>query len=99
MCENPSERAFEEGRRTGLAIAAVAAGVVSFISLLGLEKAILAVVLAVLAGRGVTAGRQCRRLAAVALMIAGLYVITFAVIMVLFHDRVAELVRLLQQLG
>src|SRR5262245_61556922 len=48
--------AFDGGRRAGLAVAAMALGVVTFLSLLGLEKAGLAIILGVLALRGGSAG-------------------------------------------
>lgn len=97
--EEPSQAAYEAGRRTGLAIAALATSVVAFISLLGLEKAILACVLAALAIRGLPARSQGRRWGIAAIAVSIVYLITFAVVAAVFHDRFAELIRLLQQLG
>lgn len=99
MNETMRPESFGEGKRVGLAIAALASGAVAFVSLLGLEKAILAIVLAVLAVRGAPPQSRSRRVAFLALGLAALYVLTFAVLMVLFHDRLGELVRLLQQLS
>lgn len=99
MNETVHAEAFEQGKRTGLAIAALATAAVAFISLLGLEKAILAVVLAVLAARGTPRGSRSHRLALLALGIAVLYALTFVIVMVLFRDRIGELVRLLQQMS
>lgn len=93
------ERAYEEGRRAGLATAALATSVVAFISLLGLEKAILAGVLGILAIRGTGAASRGRRLGLAAVGVAGVYAITFVIVLVVFRDRLAELFRLLQQMG
>jgi hypothetical protein len=90
---------FAEGRRTGLAIAALAASIVAFINLLGMEKGILAVVLSVLALRGAAPATRARRLALAALGIAFLYVLTFVIVLILFHEKLGELIRMLQQLG
>ena len=53
------DAAYQSGRRVGLATAAVALGFVSFLNLLGMEKSILALVLAILAmhARSLTALR------------------------------------------
>lgn len=99
MNETVHAEAFEQGKRTGLAIAALATAAVAFLSLLGLEKAILAVVLAVLAARGTPRESRSHRLALLALGIAVLYALTFVIVMVLFRDRIGELVRLLQQMS
>jgi hypothetical protein len=90
---------FLEGRRTGLAIGALAASAVAFISLLGIEKAILALVLAVLAMRGSAPSTPARRLAWVSLGVVLLYILTFVVVVALLHERLAELIRMLQQMG
>jgi NADH:ubiquinone oxidoreductase subunit K len=99
MSDDPRREAFREGRRAGLAIAAIAASAVAFVSLLGIEKAILAAVLAVLAMRGATRRSRTTRLARLAIGIAALYAVSFAVLLVLFRDKVWELLRLLQQMG
>jgi len=99
MHEDLHAEAFREGRRAGLAIAALAGSLVAFISLLGIEKAILAIALAIVAGRRAAPRSWTRRSAFVALGIAALYMLTFAVVMALYHEKVAELIRLLQQAG
>jgi len=99
MHEDTHAEAFREGKRAGLAIAALAGSAVAFVSLLGIEKAILAITLAVLAIRGTAPRSRARRLASVALGIAVIYVLTFAVVMALFHEKLYELIRLLQQMG
>jgi hypothetical protein len=98
-CPSAAARAFAEGRRAGLGTAALAAGVISFVSLLGVEKALLAVVLGVLAIRGAAAGASARRLGLAAILLGGLFVATLAVLLALFHDKFAELLRQLQQLS
>jgi hypothetical protein len=86
------------GRKEGYATAALALSAVSFTHLLGAEKALLAIVLAVLALRG---GRssvaRTRGWAAIAL--AGIYIVTVATVLVLFHDKLAQLIELLKDLG
>ena len=94
---NAVQAAFDQGRQTGLAIGALAMSIVAFISLLGIEKAILAAVLGVVSLRGL--GSPGRRYAVAAVAIAIVYAITFAIVLGLFHDKLGELVRLMQQLG
>jgi hypothetical protein len=77
----------------------LAVGVISFVSLLGVEKASLAVVLGVLAIRGAAAGASGRRLGLAAILLGGLFVVTLIVLLVLFHGKFAEMLRLLQQLS
>jgi len=99
MSEDSNTQAFREGRQAGLAVAAVAMSAIAFVSLLGLEKAILAAALALLARRGTVAGSHSRRLARLALAIAILYALTFVAVMALYHEKLAELIRLLQHMG
>lgn len=99
MNQDLYSEAFREGKRAGMALAAIASGAVAFISLLGIEKAVLAIVLAVLALRGAAAKSRTRRLAFVAVGLAVLYIVTFAVVMILFYDKLGELIRLLQQMS
>ena len=53
----------------------------------------------VLAIRGAPPKSHTRRLASVAIGLAMLYVVTFAMLMTLFHDKLGELIRLLQQMS
>ena len=90
--------AVDRGRGEGLAIAALALSVVSFINLLGAEKALLAIVLAVLAlGRAKSGLARIRSWSAIA--IAAVYVASVATVLVIFRDQLGELIRLLQHLG
>jgi hypothetical protein len=92
-------KAFAAGRSAGLAIAALAAGVISFVSLLGAEKAVLAVVLGILAIRGAAPGSSARRLGILGILLGGLFVVTLVVLLAVLHDQFAKLVRLLHQLS
>jgi hypothetical protein len=85
------------GRSDGLATAALALGALSFIQLLGAEKAILAIVLALLALRGPL--QQGRGRAVAGIVLGTVYLGVTAVTLVLFRDQLAELIHLLQSLG
>jgi hypothetical protein len=96
--DDPQQAALLRGRLEGLATAALAAGCVAFINLLGAEKALLAVTLAGLALSGLPAGRaRGRALAAMALGV--LYVATIVTVLVLYHEKLAHLVQFLKDLG
>lgn len=90
--------ALRRGRSEGFAIAAVALGALSFIQLLGMEKALLAIVLAILALRGAQSPRA-RRQGWTAIALGAAYIAVTATALILFRDRFAELIRLLQSLG
>jgi hypothetical protein len=91
--------AYEEGRRTGLAIAAFALAIMSFINLLGVEKSILALVLAVIAMYGAPRGAEVRRWSRNAIGLAAVHIVIFVVFIVLFHQKLGQLILLLQKLG
>lgn len=92
------EELVRRGRREGLATAAVALSIVSFVNLLGAEKALLAIVLAVLALQGARSGP--RRLRGwLAIVIAGIYLATVVTVLVVFHDKLGQLIELLKDLG
>jgi hypothetical protein len=91
--------AFDAGRRAGLAVAALALGVVAFLSLLGIEKAGLAIILAVLALRGSQAGRRTRQLAFGAIGLGAIFIITVVVLVFVFWGRFATLITELQKLS
>jgi len=91
--------AYAAGRRTGFAVSALALSLVAFLSLLGAEKAILALVLGSLAIRGAKPRTLARRLGSVAIGLGGLFLVTMAVVLVVFWDRVVEFVQLLQKLS
>jgi len=93
----PVGSSLEEGRREGYAIAALALSLVAFINLLGAEKALLAIVLAVAAIRGSASG-TARRRAYIALVIAGIYVVTIIVAFVVLRDELGPLLNLFGEL-
>jgi len=99
LCEERLSEAFRAGRRAGLAVAALVLSMVSFLSLLGAEKAILAIVLGVLAARGAPPASLARRLGIAAVCIGAAFVLTLAVVLVVFWGQVLEFMQLLQKLS
>ncbi len=95
----PADAAYEAGRRAGLATGALALSIAAFINLLGLEKSLLAIVLAAMALRGGEVGTKLRGFARAAIVIAAVHVVTVVTVVAVFHERLAELIRLLRQLG
>lgn len=88
----------KRGRGEGLATAAIALGALSFIQLLGAEKALLAIALAVIALRD-TGSPRGRRRAFTAIALGAVYLLVAATTLVIFHDRLGELIRLVKMLG
>ena len=99
MSDPAPSAAYEEGRRAGLAIAAFALAIMSFINLLGVEKSVLALVLAVIALRGARLGQDARHWGRLAVSLAIVHIVVFAVFIVLFHQKLGQLILLLQKLG
>jgi uncharacterized BrkB/YihY/UPF0761 family membrane protein len=96
---DPIRAAYREGHRRGLAVAALAASLVAFVSLLGVEKAILAVVLGALSLRGARAGWRGRSFGVAAVVIASVYIVAFVIFLALYYDKVRDLIQQLQKLG
>ena len=94
----PGGNPLDQGRREGYAIAALALSLVSFVNLLGAEKALLAIVLALAAIRG-SASSSARQKGRIALAIAGVYIITMIVALIMLRDELGALLRLLAELG
>jgi hypothetical protein len=92
------EDSYRAGRRDGLALGAFALALLAFVNALSLEKAILAAVLAVLALNAAPGGAKSR-LALGALTIASLYIVSWVALLIIFWDRISQLIHLLQQLG
>jgi len=90
---------YSTGRQVGFGVAAVMLGCVSFLSLLGVEKALLAIILGGLAMRGAAQGSLSRRLGIISISLGVLFLITLLVILVLFHDKLMMLIRLLEDLS
>ena len=87
-----------KGRSEGMATAAVAIGALAFLNLLGAEKGILAVVLGVLALRNAPP-RASQRRARVAIGLGAVQIATVVAVLVLFHDKLRQLIDLLRTLG
>lgn len=88
----------DNGRREGLAIAALALGLVSFLNLLGAEKSILALVLAVTA-MSHSSSKTVQRRSLIAMGLALVHLVTIAVVLVLFHDELGEFIQTLNKLS
>lgn len=97
--EDHMQAAYTEGRRSGLAISALAVAAVSFITLLGMEKVLLALVLAVVALRGAKKTTSARKLAILAIVVAAVYELTWWTIIALYHDKLMEIIHIMQRLG
>jgi hypothetical protein len=97
--ESQMAGAFHAGRRVGFAVSAVSLSLVTFLSLLGAEKAILAMVLGVLAMRGAEPGTLAKRLGLAAIAIGGLFMVTAAVLLAVFWTDVVDFVELLDKLS
>ena len=87
------------GRRDGLGIAAIVVAIVTFVSLLGIEKAVVAAVLGGLAMQGARQGSRARRLGGVALILAIAYELAFIVLIIVFREQVGTLISALEALS
>lgn len=83
----------------GLAIAALALSAVSFLTLLGAEKAILAIVLGLLAARDAAPATLAKKLAVGAISLATIFLVTLGVLLAMYWDEAIELVQQLQKLS
>jgi hypothetical protein len=96
---DPIYVAYQQGRRLGLATGALALSIVAFVNLLGIEKSVLAGVLALLslhsAGPVVSVVRRGRA----ALAIAAVHAVTVIAVLVLFRDKLTRLIHLLMNLS
>jgi hypothetical protein len=91
--------AYRNGRSAGLATAAMAASLVAWFNLFGIEKSILAIVLSLLAVKGGTALADATRRSRIALMIAALHTVTIIGLLVAFHEKLIDFIRLLHKLS
>jgi uncharacterized BrkB/YihY/UPF0761 family membrane protein len=96
---NRTADAYDAGRRVGFGVSALALSLVTFLTLLGAEKAILAIALGALAVRGNDPSPTSRRLGSVAIVLGIVFLLTVGVVLVVFWDQAVEFVRLLQQLS
>ena len=99
VADDPLAQAFDAGRRAGLATAAMALSLVAFLSLLGAEKALLAIALALLARRGSQPGSAARRLATVAIGVATVFLVSIAFILIVFWKELGDFVNYFRQLS
>jgi hypothetical protein len=99
VAEDQLAQAFEDGRRAGLATAAMALSLVSFLSLLGAEKALLAIALAIIARRGSQPGSAGRRLATMAIGVATVFLVSIAFILIVFWKELGDFVNYFRQLS
>ncbi len=90
---------YQEGQRRGLAIAALGVALIGFFNLLNFEKSLLAILLAVLALRGATKSESAYGWSRIAIVIAVVNIILVVTLLVIFHNSLADLLRLLQTLG
>jgi hypothetical protein len=90
--------AYDDGRRAGLALGALALAIVAFVNLLSIEKSILAAVLAIVALRGAHRGLAVTR-GRLALGLAAAHLFLAAILFTLLRDKLVELFRLLNALG
>lgn len=97
--EGQTIRAYQAGRRAGFGIAALALGIITYLSLLGTEKAVLAIVLGVMALRGQEPNALAKRLGIVSIVLGAVFVVTVPVMLFLFWDKVSEFVAALQSLS
>jgi hypothetical protein len=91
--------AYDTGRRVGFGVSALALGLVTFLSLIGAEKAILAIVLGTLAVRGSKARSLSRRLGTAAVVLGAVFLVTVGVVLVVFWDACVEFVIQAQRLS
>jgi hypothetical protein len=91
--------AFHAGRRVGFGISALVLSLVGFLSLLGAEKAILAIVLGALAIRGSGQGTLARRLGLIAICLGIVFLLTLVVVLIVFRGQVLEVIQTLQKLS
>jgi len=96
---DPVQTAYRDGRRIGLATGALALSVVSFVNIFGIEKSVLAIVLAILAMQGTEPLGIAIRRGRTALVLASAHVITIVVVLVMFRDKLVELLNLLHKLS
>jgi hypothetical protein len=77
----------------------MAVSLIAFLSLLGAEKALLAIALGLLARKGAQPNSAGRRLATAAIAIGCVFLVSIVLIVVLFWKELGELINHLQQLS
>ena len=97
--ETERNASWEAGKRAGLGIAALVIGLVSFLSLLGAEKAIVAIALGAIAMRGQDPGSPARRLGIIAIVLGCLFLVTAIVVLAVFREQLGDLLSALQRIS
>lgn len=95
---DPVQAAYERGRRVGLATAALALSVVSFLNLLGVEKSLLAIVLATLALRGAGSIGTAVLRSRIALVLASIHAVSIIAVVIIFREELTQFGRQLVEL-
>lgn len=88
---DPAAVAYDEGRRVGLATGALALSVVSYVNLLGIEKSLLAIALAIVALQGAGSFHAALRRGRVALAFALIHAVTVVAVVAIFHEKLTQL--------
>jgi hypothetical protein len=91
--------AHRDGYRLGLATSALALSAVAFVNMLGIEKSVLSAVLALLALQGAKPIDQLLRRGRAALLVSAVYAVTIVTVLVLYRDKLSDLIHLLQKLS
>jgi hypothetical protein len=91
--------AHRDGYRLGLATSALALSAVAFVNMLGIEKSVLSAVLALLALQGAKPIDQLLRRGRAALLVSTVYAATIVTVLVLYHDKLSDLIHLMQKLS
>jgi hypothetical protein len=96
---NQISEAYLTGRRTGIAISALALSIVTYLSLLGFEKAILAIVLGIIALKGAQTKSLSRRFGILSICLSVLFMVSAIVFLIIFREKVMEFIGFLKTLS
>lgn len=90
--------AYNTGRRVGFGISAMVLSIVTYLSMLGFEKAILAIVLGALA---MQAGQRtlARRLGIVSITLGSIFIVSAIIFLAVFWEKFMEIITLLKELS
>jgi hypothetical protein len=90
--------AYNSGRRVGFGVSALALSMVTYLSMLGFEKAILAIVLGALA---MQAGNRtlAKRLGITSVILGSVFMVSVIVLVIVFQEKVIEFITLLKELS
>lgn len=91
------KEAFAKGRVAGLGIAALAISCVAFVQLLGAEKAIVGLVLGIVAYRSVAEPNRGRQWALIAIAVSSLYLVFMLAVLIFAGDDILQAIQALDQ--